>query len=91
MQIPGRVGTYVDTQCPQTSMAQYGTVNARRKRRGREKGGKNQLKSQGCETVMLLSRLFLGKKKKKRQRNKRAQDFLGRNGEQQGAETITKA
>ena len=65
MQIPGRVGTYVDTQCPQTSMAQYGTVNARRKKRGREKGGKNQLKSQGCETVMLLSRLFLGKKKKK--------------------------
>lgn len=65
MQIPGRVGTYVDTQCPQTSMAQYGTVNARRKKRGREKGGKNQLKSQGCETLMLLSRLFLGKKKKK--------------------------
>ena len=39
--------------------------------------------------LMLLSRLFLGGKKKK-QRNKGTQDFLGRNGEQQGAETITK-
>lgn len=61
------------------------------KKRRREKGGKNQSKSQGCETLMLLSRLFLGKKKKKKkQRNKHTQDFLGRNGEQQGAETITK-
>lgn len=91
MQIPGRVDIYVDTQCPQTSTAQHGTVNARRKKRRREKGGKNQSKSQGCETLMLLSRLFLGKKKKKKkQRNKHTQDFLGRNGEQQGAETITK-